>query len=206
MGGFDDHVGIIGDWMAPNPSPSPRSFFMAMLSEAGSGSVTEPPKDNPTSRFTFHGPDKQFGSENGAFGAEQKSGSSRSGLVERMAARAGYNAPRLNTDIIRPPPSPADVDKQSSVLTIPPGLSPTSLLDSPVFLSNSLAQPSPTTGKFAFAQNKDDSFEEFNNSSFAFKPVLESASVPVSNKVVISRGANEPSRARARPGSSSFNI
>ncbi|KAJ0448247.1 putative transcription factor WRKY family [Helianthus annuus] len=100
-----------------------------------------------------------------------------------MVARAGYNAPRLNTDVIRPPP--ADVDKQSSVLTIPPGLSPTSLLDSPVFLSNSLAQPSPTTGKFTFAQNKDDSFKEFNNSSFAFKPVLESASVPVSNKVVV---------------------
>ncbi|KAJ0604462.1 putative transcription factor WRKY family [Helianthus annuus] len=53
-----------------------------------------------------------------------------------MVARAGYNAPRLNTDVIRPPP--AYVDKQSSVLTIPPGLSPTSLLDSPVFLSNSL--------------------------------------------------------------------
>ncbi|MFS7890869.1 putative transcription factor WRKY family [Helianthus anomalus] len=133
--------------------------------------------------FTFHGPDKQLGSENGAFGAEQKSASSRSGLVERMVARASYNAPRLNTDVIRPPPD--DVDKQSSVLTIPPGLSPTSLLDSPVFLSNSLAQPSPTTGKFTFAQNKDDSFKEFNNSSFAFKPVLESASVPVSNKVVV---------------------
>ncbi|KAI3686119.1 hypothetical protein L1987_79791 [Smallanthus sonchifolius] len=174
MGGFDEHVGIVGDWMAP--SPSPRSFFLAMYGEASSGSVVEPPKDNPTSGFTFHGPDKQFGSENG----EQKAtgSGSRSGLVERMAARAGYNAPRLNTDIIRPS---ADMDKQSPCLTIPPGLSPTSLLDSPVFLSNSLAQPSPTTGKFPFAQNKDNSFEEFNTSSFAFKPVPEPASV--SNKV-----------------------
>ncbi|KAK1406907.1 hypothetical protein QVD17_38516 [Tagetes erecta] len=183
MGGFDDHVGVIGDWMAPSPSPSPRSFFLGLLGEAGSGSVAEPPKDNPTGGFTFHGPDKQFGSENGAFG-EQKAVTSRSGLVERMAARAGYNAPRLNTDIIRPA---AGVDKQSQsqsqspCLTIPPGLSPTALLDSPVFLSNSLAQPSPTTGKFSFPQNKDNSFEEFNTSSFAFKPVLESASV--SNKV-----------------------
>ncbi|KAI7734441.1 hypothetical protein M8C21_004090 [Ambrosia artemisiifolia] len=174
MGGLDDHVGIGGDWMASSLSPSPRSFFLSMLDEAGSGSVTEPTKDNTTNNgFTFHGPDKQFGSENGALG-EPKAASSRSGLVERMAARAGYNAPRLNTDIIRPP---ADVEKQSSVLTIPPGLSPTSLLDSPVFLSNSLAQPSPTTGKFAFAQNKDDSFDEFSTSSFAFKPILESASV-----------------------------
>ncbi|KAD4386317.1 hypothetical protein E3N88_26486 [Mikania micrantha] len=108
MGGFDDHVGIVGDWMAPSPSPSPRSFFLAMLGEAGSGPVAEPPKDNSSSGFTFHGPDKQFGSENGA-------------------------------------------------------------------------QPSPTTGKFPFAQNKDNSSDEFNASSFAFKPVLESASV--SNKV-----------------------
>ncbi|KAL8243311.1 hypothetical protein R6Q59_009569 [Mikania micrantha] len=177
MGGFDDHVGIVGDWMAPSPSPSPRSFFLAMLGEAGSGPVAEPPKDNSSSGFTFHGPDKQFGSENGVFG-EQKAASSRSGLVERMAARAGYNAPRLNTDIIRPP---VDVEKQSPCLTIPPGLSPTAFLDSPVFLSNSQAQPSPTTGKFPFAQNKDNSSDEFNASSFAFKPVLESASV--SNKV-----------------------
>ncbi|KAK1435563.1 hypothetical protein QVD17_01329 [Tagetes erecta] len=178
MGGFDDNVGIIGDWMAP--SPSPRSFFSAMLNEAGSVPVVEPPKDdNLAAGFTFHGSDRQFASRNGAFG-EQKVTSSRSGLVERMAARAGYNAPRLNTEIIRP--SSADVDKQSSFLTIPPGLSPTSLLDSPVFLSNSLAQPSPTTGKFQFAPpNKEGSFEGFDTSSFAFKTVPESA--PASNKV-----------------------
>ncbi|KAK9080723.1 hypothetical protein SSX86_000481 [Deinandra increscens subsp. villosa] len=176
MGGFDDH-GIIGDWMAP--SLSPRSFFSDMLGEAGSHAVAEPTVIDLTSGFTFHGPDNQLGSETGSFG-EQKSGASRSGLVERMAARAGYSAPRLNTDIIRPP---ADVEKQkqSPCLTIPPGLSPTALLDSPVFLFNSLAQPSPTTGKFPFAQDKDNPFEDLNTSSFAFKPVLESA--PVSNKV-----------------------
>ncbi|KAI3673926.1 hypothetical protein L6452_40057 [Arctium lappa] len=82
-----------------------------------------------------------------------------------MAARAGYNAPKLNTDIGRP------------VLTIPPGLSPTSLLDSPVFLSNYLVQPSPTTGKFPFAPNGNGNgkssmvFSDLNSSSFAFKPV-----------------------------------
>ncbi|XP_076887620.1 putative WRKY transcription factor 2 [Bidens hawaiensis] len=174
MGGFDDHVGIIGDWM----SPSPRSFFSGLLGEAGSGQVTEPVKDdNPATGFTFHGPDKQFGSQNGPF-SENKVTGSRSGLVERMAARAGYNAPRLNTDNIRPC---ADVAKESSFLTIPAGLSPTSLLDSPVFLSNSLAQPSPTTGKFQFAPNKDRSLEELDTSSFAFKPVPEPT--PIANKV-----------------------
>nr|WCL15191.1 WRKY3520 [Atractylodes chinensis] len=208
MGGFDDHAGIIGDWMPPNPSP--RSFFSAMLGyDAGSRSVSEPPKDdNSTSGFTFPGPDKQFGSENGdesqrgqavdqatkagAFG-EQKA-SSRSGLVERMAARAGYNAPRLNTDIVRPSPDVSqNLETLSPYFTIPPGVSPTSLLDSPVFLSNSLVQQSPTTGKFPFNfngnasgrssmmfsdssdRNKDILFEDINSSSFAFKPVPESA-------------------------------
>ncbi|KAD5507591.1 hypothetical protein R6Q59_031612 [Mikania micrantha] len=176
MGGFDDHVGLGGNWMAP--SPSPRSFFSAMLGEASLSRVAEPPKDdNPATGFTFQKPDNQFGSQNGAFG-EPKATGSRSGLVERLAARAGYNAPRLNTDIIRPS---ADLDKQSPYLTIPSGLSPTSLLDSPVFLSNSLVHPSPTTGKFQFAPNKDGSIKEFNTTSFEFKVVPESG--PVYNKV-----------------------
>ncbi|XP_071694104.1 probable WRKY transcription factor 2 [Rutidosis leptorrhynchoides] len=184
MGGFDDHVNVIGDWMPP--SPSPRTFFKDMLSEANSKSVSEPPKlDNLTSGFTFPGPDTQSWSANG------DQATKRSGLVERMAARAGYNAPRLNTDIIKPS---ADVEKQSFV-TIPPGLSPTSFLDSPVFLSNSLAQPSPTTGKFPFPlngkssmmfsdssdRNNDKLYQDFNGASFAFKPVPESA--PVSREV-----------------------
>ncbi|MCL7024947.1 hypothetical protein MKW94_005113, partial [Papaver nudicaule] len=64
-------------------------------------------------------------------------------------------------------------------VVIEPGLSPTTLLDSPVFLSNSLAQPSPTTGKFSFALSnrnnnfKDSPFEEFDSSSFVFKPHAE---------------------------------
>nr|GEY00287.1 probable WRKY transcription factor 2 [Tanacetum cinerariifolium] len=197
MGGFDDHAGVIGDWGAP--SPSPRTFFSNMLEEAASRLASHKPKgDNINSGFTFPGPDRQFGSENGdqvAKQGEPKVGSSRSGLGERLAARTGYSAPRLNTDIVKPS---ADLAKESSYLTIPPGLSPTSFLDSPVFLSNSQAQLSPTTGKFPFApntygrssmmfsdssdRNKDKLFEDFNDtSSFAFKPVPESA--PISNQV-----------------------
>eukprot|EP00249_Psilotum_nudum_P022454 c28521_g1_i7 orf=825-2477(+) len=37
---------------------------------------------------------------------------------------------------------------RSPYLTIPPGLSPTTLLDSPVLLSTAQAEPSPTTGSF----------------------------------------------------------
>nr|WCL15192.1 WRKY16347 [Atractylodes chinensis] len=209
MGGFDDHGGIIGDWMPP--SPSPGSFFAAMSGvDAGSRTGSELPKynNNNDGGFTFPGPDSQVRFENGVenqrgqtvdqatktgeFG-EQKM-SSRAGLVERMAARAGHNAPRLNTDIIKPTDTLQNQQVRSPYLTIPPGLSPTSLLDSPVFLSNSLVQPSPTTGKFQFPPNgngrssmmfsdntnrsKDNFFEDSNNnSSFAFKPFPELAAI-----------------------------
>lgn len=95
--------------------------------------------------------------------------------MERMAARAGFSAPKLNTENTR------------SHLSIPPGLSPSTLLESPVFLSNSLVQSSPTTGKFAFPSMGDSQNSTFstpnldiknnnNNdaSSFAFMPFTES--------------------------------
>lgn len=140
MGGFEDHGGIIGDWMPP--SPSPRSFFAAMLGDdPGSRSVPDPPKNdtNNDTGFTFPGPNPQIESENGdatkssEFG-DQKT-SSRAPLVERMAARAGYNAPRLNTEIIK---SSDNSQTQQSPYLFSPGVSPTSFLESPVFLSNSL--------------------------------------------------------------------
>ncbi|XP_061350021.1 probable WRKY transcription factor 2 [Gastrolobium bilobum] len=70
-----------------------------------------------------------------------------------MAARDGFNAPRLNTESIRSSDLSLNSEIQSPYLTLPPGLSPTTLIDSPVVLANSLAQPSPTTGKFPFMSN-----------------------------------------------------
>ncbi|KAL8205766.1 hypothetical protein R6Q57_009317 [Mikania cordata] len=188
MGRFDDHSGINGDWMSP--SPNPQSFFRTMLVDGAgsrSGSVSAKSDRNNDGGFTFPGPDRQTvnqGMKTGEFG-EQKTGS-RAGLVERMAARAGHNAPRLNTDIIKPVESSQNQQAQSAYLTISPNLSPGSFLDSPVFLSNSLVQPSPTTGKFQFAPNdnnngnrsKHNFFGESNNTSFAFKPLLDSATLP----------------------------
>ncbi|XP_071725738.1 probable WRKY transcription factor 2 [Rutidosis leptorrhynchoides] len=218
MGGFDDHVRT--DWMPP--SPSPRSLFAAMLGndDVTARSDTEPLKYDQSNDggFTFPGPNRQIGAENGdgnqrgQIGQLSNSGensekntSLRGGLVERRAARAGHSVPRLNTDIMKPADDLKSQQSQSPYLTIPPGLSPTSFLDSPVFLSNSLAQPSPTTGKFQLALNgngngignnngngnvngrsllmlsdsanksKDNLFEEPNNASFAFKPFPDSA-------------------------------
>lgn len=141
--------------------------------------------------FSFPGPDK---SDVG----EQQGGRSRSGLVERMAARAGYNAPlRLNTDICTQPQPP--------YLSISPGLSPTSFLDSPVFLSNSLVQPSPTTGKFPFAPNADarssmmfsDSDNLFNTWSFAFKPPDHVNPWQSENKTSLHLNSNLPTEKKA---------
>ncbi|EEF33159.1 conserved hypothetical protein [Ricinus communis] len=192
MAGIDDNVAIIGDWVPPTPSP--RAFFSAILGDDRTEGLMLGPKEPGTARNT----DKkdvtqtagaQF-TELASF-SEQKS-SSRGGLVERMAARAGFNAPRLNTESIRSGDLSLNPEIRSPYLTIPPGLSPTTLLDSPVFLSNSLAQPSPTTGKFSFVPNangnrsmlmseptdksKDNFFEDINASSFAFKPVPDSGS------------------------------
>ncbi|KAL8255126.1 hypothetical protein R6Q59_033347 [Mikania micrantha] len=198
MGGFDDHGGITGDWMLP--SPSPQSFFATMLAdETGSQSVPEPANHDNSSDggFTFLGPDRSIRLENsdvnhtvrkaGEF-VDQKTGP-RAGLVERMAARTGHNAPKLNTDVIKPVFCAQNQQTQSPYLTLSPSISPTSFLDSPVFLANSLVQPSPTTGKFQLTPNgnnignksKDSFFEESDSISFAFKPFVDSAPLPCDN-------------------------
>ncbi|GFS41374.1 WRKY DNA-binding protein 2 [Actinidia rufa] len=201
MGGFDNHVAIIGDWVPP--SPSPISFFSALGDEISSRSITELSIENRNASL-FSGPQEKIISgrndendrpqagdqpaEPNVF-SEQKMNSG-GGLLERMAARTGFNAPRLNTESIRPTDLSLNSDVWSPYLTIPPGLSPTTLLESPVFLSNSLVLPSPTTGKFPFSlsgngknstlaaeaprKSKENLFEDADTSSFAFKPVAAS--------------------------------
>ena len=58
--------------------------------------------------------------------------SSSSSLSERMQARAGFSVAKLSM------PGSEYSGAQSPYLTIPPGLSPASLLESPVFLSNAM--------------------------------------------------------------------
>eukprot|EP00250_Pteridium_aquilinum_P003383 c13697_g1_i1 orf=553-2643(-) len=74
---------------------------------------------------------------------------------------------------------------RSPYLTIPPGLSPTTLLDSPVLLPPGLAERSPTTGTFFFPPYlqeagfagagisniyKDGSYTQAESPTFIFKP------------------------------------
>ncbi|XP_026392855.1 WRKY transcription factor SUSIBA2-like isoform X1 [Papaver somniferum] len=99
---------------------------------------------------------------------------------------------------------------RSPCLTIPPGLSPTSLLDSPVFLSNMKAEPSPTTGTFfkhhimhdsAFSDtfpvprntSNNSTFDERSFGDFEFKPHVRSSlgSVVSSFGPMASAGLNQ---------------
>ncbi|GAU49701.1 hypothetical protein TSUD_181990 [Trifolium subterraneum] len=73
-----------------------------------------------------------------------------------IAERRGFNknTARINTTRFRidgfgGTNSSASPTARSPCLTIPPGISPTALLDSPIMLPNSQAMPSPTTGSFA---------------------------------------------------------
>ncbi|RWV97367.1 hypothetical protein GW17_00039845 [Ensete ventricosum] len=62
------------------------------------------------------------------------------GLAERMAARKGFNVPKLDTARIPPATIVSSSEICSPYLTIPPGLSPTILLESPVFLANCMVR------------------------------------------------------------------
>ncbi|GLJ45730.1 hypothetical protein SUGI_0962380 [Cryptomeria japonica] len=132
----------------------------------------------------------------GGFNSRKIGGS----FAESLAARTGGDNPRLNINsnsntarFKALPPSSLPIPR-SPCLTIPPGLSPTTLLDSPVLLSNSLAEPSPTTGTFLLPPfffdsvracdspsftsdvSKNSGIEDGKSSSFEFKQFAKSGS------------------------------
>ncbi|WCJ33040.1 WRKY family transcription factor family protein [Euphorbia peplus] len=88
--------------------------------------------------------------------------------------------------------SPAKLPiSRSPCMTIPPGLSPTSFLESPVLLSNVKPEPSPTTGSFAKPQTghlsnpyssaatiPSNTFGDRQSSGFEFRPHARSNLVP----------------------------
>ncbi|KAF6149616.1 hypothetical protein GIB67_011225 [Kingdonia uniflora] len=95
----------------------------------------------------------------------------------RVLARSGSSAARYK--LMSPAKLPIS---RSPCLTIPPGLSPSSFLDSPVFLSMK-AEPSPTTGTFhnsqimhatvvsdGFSSPRDTNYDEKYSGNFEFKP------------------------------------
>nr|DAD20277.1 TPA_asm: hypothetical protein HUJ06_021740 [Nelumbo nucifera] len=103
----------------------------------------------------------------------------------RIVSCAGSNAAKYK--LMSPARLPIT---RSPCLTIPPGLSPTTLLDSPVLLSNIKVEPSPTTGTFSKLQIMHDrdgsakfssatdapknAYDEKGSSDFEFKPSIKS--------------------------------
>ncbi|XP_057756704.1 WRKY transcription factor SUSIBA2-like [Arachis stenosperma] len=99
-----------------------------------------------------------------------------------IAERRGFNsnAARINTARFRTntittsplaSPSPSSCSA-SPCITIPPGISPTALLDSPIMLPNSQAMPSPTTGSFHWLSSlplDQGNLDDAPDSSLKFK-------------------------------------
>ncbi|PHT35475.1 hypothetical protein CQW23_23175 [Capsicum baccatum] len=205
----DDHVAIFGDWITP--SPSPRAFVSSLLvddvggwlprmehtNESNCRNFNAEPQQNVTALCSTDGKD---GARAGASTdqtvkssapSEQKPSTRGGGLMERMVARSGFHAPRLNTDGLRPPVLSQNQEARSPYLTIPPGLSPSVLLYSPVLIYNPLVCPSPTTGLLPLAsgdeskslmltagiadKRKETAFGSNNSSSFSSNPVNPSS-------------------------------
>lgn len=55
-------------------------------------------------------------------------------------------------------------------MTLPHGLSPSTLLDSPMLLTNSQVEPSPTTGNFPLVPIKQENADKEGGSNLVFKP------------------------------------
>ncbi|CAL9151435.1 unnamed protein product [Musa hybrid cultivar] len=207
MAKTDDNNAMIDD--RPPPNPSSRAFLSNSINEEfGSKSFSDFLTENGNVGFPWTCENQKMGINTKIEEAEAGNDFSNDasvqpkpfdapkscsavGLAERMAARKGFNVPKLDTARIPPATIVSSSEICSPYLTIPPGLSPTMLLESPVFLANCLAQPSPTTGKFNFAdidsnplslslsavstKSDNDLFEDIPE-AFSFKPPLESHS------------------------------
>uniref|UniRef100_A0A0E0DF81 WRKY transcription factor WRKY24 n=1 Tax=Oryza meridionalis TaxID=40149 RepID=A0A0E0DF81_9ORYZ len=110
------------------------------------------------------------------------SGGGGGSLADRRARGGFSNVARISVPYNQPAAAAADVSSAgapSPYVTIPPGLSPTTLLESPVFFSNAMGQASPTTGKLHMLGGANDSnpirFEsppiEEGSGAFSFKPL-----------------------------------
>ncbi|XP_020588296.1 probable WRKY transcription factor 2 [Phalaenopsis equestris] len=160
MAGIDDKFSIFEEWGTFNPSPI---TFIPFHDLGDGGHLGSTVSENEKTALDYKEEVKSSASEpysdifSGTVQFKITKSSSRGALSERIAARAGFstltvNTSRNGTENVISSPS----DKISSCLVLSPGLSPTAFLESPVLLSNSMAEPSPTTGKLPFAHTKDN--------------------------------------------------
>lgn len=152
---MNNRTTILDEWMQPNPSP--RTLFASFLNDDFTPRAladplaqtrTENEMDMNTGEEAASSEEEaqskevnfpqEFSLQPHLHAAGPRQLSSNGGLAERMAARAGFNVPKLNTSRVNQVANVvgSSTDVRSPYLTIPPGLSPTTLLESPVFLSN----------------------------------------------------------------------
>jgi WRKY transcription factor 2 len=147
MSGADNHKALMEDWMLPSPSPRTlmSSFmneelssctFSSIFSDNGNNKPLDAIEKSKTLvdssiEETVQDTKAPLHLESNLFSTNQKS-TSHGGLAERMAARAGFGV--LKIDISRVSSSVAI----RSPVTIPPGVSPRELLESPLFLPNAI--------------------------------------------------------------------
>ncbi|XP_043722820.1 WRKY transcription factor SUSIBA2-like [Telopea speciosissima] len=165
-----------GDWRGLISSP--KGIFSAFLSEGfPSRSLSQILNGSDAAAVTAHGDDEKVGDgpvssvikveegrvSTGLDGQIEVSGDWKpnpvrngASIAERRAATCGFSAPRISTARFRSISPLSSPGARSPYLTIPAGLSPTTLLDSPVMLPNSQAQPSPTTGTFSLPLSNEN--------------------------------------------------
>ncbi|KAK7394663.1 hypothetical protein VNO78_15198 [Psophocarpus tetragonolobus] len=130
------------------------------------------------------------------------------GVKRSIAERRGFNsnAARINTALFRSAtsstPSPSSAAR-SPCLTIPPGISPTALLDSPIMLPNSQVMPSPTTGTFFMMppvshEGSVLTGEQGNVDHSSFRPPYSASLNQVSSNFHVGKGGNRESQLLAQ--------
>ncbi|PKU70434.1 probable WRKY transcription factor 2 [Dendrobium catenatum] len=151
MAGMDDDVSAFDDWLPS--SISPKTLFSDDSSQkTNDGSLSEPRKpgvvvnDSNQDCATGIQVSEEYSTELNTYNVPKSS--TRGALSKRIAGRAGFGNLTLDTSQIRKTSfdSPSTNDR-SPLITIPPGLSPTMLLDSPNLVSNSLIEPFRSTDK-----------------------------------------------------------
>lgn len=148
MDGGHTHIAMAMEQWKQHPNPGPECLMPSFLTDQFPPDPLAEDGSGNEAGFEKHGLSVAVGSPQDEgkpaqltphFGGRM-SGSSSS-LSERMQARNGFSVPKLSM----PFATPAGDDSEQSgvqppIFTVPPGLSPASLLESPVFLSNAMVR------------------------------------------------------------------
>eukprot|EP00245_Coleochaete_scutata_P004575 TRINITY_DN17297_c0_g1_i1.p1 TRINITY_DN17297_c0_g1~~TRINITY_DN17297_c0_g1_i1.p1 ORF type:complete len:775 (+),score=139.48 TRINITY_DN17297_c0_g1_i1:382-2706(+) len=210
-----DMAGLLG---GPSPSQEPLSAAPSAKNMMDDARGDEEPRMTTRSGTNHAKPPLSVrppvpGGGGGSFGQRlvariaNSNNSSLASLAGRQST-ARFKAPSAIT-------MPGPRTTNGNYLTIPTGLSPTTLLDSPVLLSTSQAEPSPTTGTFPLPPHYNGSgsaagaitsadgqtdvkLEQSSSSGFLFKPIpAPVSSAPNPPLAVMQQVKAEPEPAEA---------